>query len=202
MKPWLYIISGVLIGLLTAGAVLLISQPDRGVPIILKPAPSPTPSLMPRPTTTPVPIIVQIKGQVSNPGIYSLQNEPRLVNLLLLAGGLTDFADENRVNEALILRDGDYIYIPRIDEPIPETAKNAPGNIQVNTLHLDYPLDLNTASQADLETLPGIGPSKAADIIAYREQVGQFETVDDLINVPGIGPTIFDSVREYLIVEP
>jgi competence protein ComEA len=203
MKPsWLILIAGVLIGLLAGGAVLLISLPERGNPVVLNPAPSPTPSRLPGPTPTQKPIAVQIKGQVAKPGIYTLKNEARLADLLRLAGGITQLADDNRVNEALLLCDGDYIYIPAVNEKIPETAKNAPGNFQSGTLQYDYPLDLNTASQAALESLPGIGPTKAADIIAFREQIGRFETVDALVNVPGIGPTTLDAVREYLFVAP
>jgi competence protein ComEA len=202
MKRWLNLLAGVLIGLLAAGAVLLIAQPERGIPITLAPAPSPTITNFPKPTATPSQIEVLIKGQVVNPGIYALAKESRLMDLIELAGGITDLADVNRINDVYLLRDGDYFYIPSIDEKIPDTARNAPGNSPIDQGSLfQFPLNINTASQDALETLPGIGPSKAADIIAYREQAGFFNTIEDLLNVPGIGPTILDSIRDFLIVE-
>lgn len=203
MKQWLNLLVGVLIGLLAAGAVLLIAQPGRGVPITLAPAPSPTTTNSPKPTATPTPIEVLIKGQVATPGIYAIEKESRLMDLIDLAGGITDQADVNRINDVYLLHDGDYFYIPSIDEKIPDTARNAPGNSPIDQGSLfQFPLNINSVSQDALETLPGIGPSKAADIIAYREQAGLFSTIEDLLNVPGIGPTTLDAIREYLILEP
>jgi competence protein ComEA len=203
LKPWLLLLTGVLIGLLAAGGILLIARPERGTPITLMPAPTLTPSGLPKPTATPTPIEVLIKGQVNMPGIYELEKETRLYDLIALAGGLTESADIDRVNNVFILRDGDYFFIPSIGEKIPDTARNAPGNNPFDDAsYFDYPLNLNTASQAALETLPGIGPTKAMDIINYREQVGAYETVDDLLNIAGIGPSTLDAIREYLIVEP
>lgn len=203
MKPWLLLGIGVLIGLLAAGAILLISLPDRGVPIVLSPPPTPTPTDIPKPTATLTPIQVLIKGQVTYPGVYSLNHDSRLMDLIELAGGLTATADENRVNHVIPLRDGDYFFIPAEGEAIPETARNAIGsNLWDNSANFKYPLNINIASQEAFESLPGIGPSKAADIIAYREQFGTFQSVDDLLKVPGIGPTILESIQEYLIVTP
>jgi competence protein ComEA len=167
------------------------------------PAPTPTQTSPPKATITSAPIQVLIKGQVVNPGKYVLQKESRLMDLIQIAGGLTDLADESRVNDVFILRDGDYFYIPTSDEVIPETARNAAVNIPLGDIAVfDYPLNLNEASQEALESLPGIGPSKAIDIIAYRDQHGPLLSVDDLLNVQGIGPATLEEIREYLIVEP
>jgi competence protein ComEA len=203
MKPWQLLLTGVLFGLLAAGGILLISQPERGVPIVLSPPPTPTNTASPKPSATPVPIQVLIKGQITHPGIYMIDRETRLIDLIELAGGLTEQADIDRVNDVFMLRDGDYFYIPTTGETIPETARNAPGNNPLdNPAYFDYPLDINTASQEAFESLPGIGPAKAADIIAFREQNGNFTAIDDLLSVPGIGPTTLDSIRDYLIIEP
>lgn len=194
---------GALFGLLAVGVILLIAQPEQGVPIKLMPAPTPTQTSPPKATMTPTPIQVLIKGQVVNPGKYALQKESRLADLIQLAGGLTDLADESRVNDVFILHDGDYFYIPGSDEEIPATARNAPANIPSgNIANFDYPLNLNEASQEALESLPGIGPSKAIDIIAYRDQHGPYGSVDDLLDVQGIGPTTLEAIREYLIITP
>lgn len=203
MKSWLKLIYGLLLGLLLGGVILLIAKPATGDAIALISAPSATPSRQPSPTNTPEPILVQISGKVVSPGIYSLQQDARLQDLIDLAGGLAADAEKNRVNGAALLRDGDYFYIPDVDETIPETAANSPVKLNVDPdSEFVYPLDLNTATQEALESLPGIGPTKAEDIIAYRDLHGRFTSVDELSNVSGIGEVTVESLREYLYVEP
>jgi competence protein ComEA len=203
MKQFQQIIFGVLFGLLAAGLILLISKPVEGEPISLSPAPTPTNTLAPKPTSTEAPILVQVEGEVNSPGIYSLQRDTRLEDLIDLAGGLTDYADNNRVNRALLLGDGDYIFIPRLDEEIPNIARNAPVNLSGDSENFyNYPLNINEADQLALESLPGIGPAKAADILAYRQMIGSFTSLEDLLDVSGIGPSTLDSLRDYLICEP
>ncbi len=198
-KPWLFSLTGQLIGLLSTGLILLIAQPRQGVPITLSPPSTATPTL---PTRTPEPIFVQVSGAVLSPGIYPLPPGSRTEDLIKAAGGLTADADLDRINLAAILRDGAYYYFPSPNEPIPETAANAPGNAASAAENdISYPINLNTASQEELESLPGIGPSKAADIINYRDAQGPFATLEDLANVPGIGLTTVESLREYLTVE-
>ncbi|MBG0787038.1 MAG: helix-hairpin-helix domain-containing protein [Anaerolineaceae bacterium] len=199
-KPWLLILSGLLIGLLAAGLILLIAQPRQGVPITLLPAPTATATDLPQPTRTPEPIVVQIGGAIHSPGVYSLNAGTRLEDLIFVAGDLTSEADLDRINVALKLQDGKYYYLPVMGEDIPETAANAPGYVASDG-GFNYPLNLNTATQEELESLPGIGPSKAADILTYREQHGPFATLDDLANVTGIGDATVESLRDYLIVE-
>jgi competence protein ComEA len=150
-----------------------------------------------------VPILVQVEGEVNNPGIYSLHQNARLEDLIDMAGGLTDYADNNRINRALLLRDGDYIFIPKLDEEIPNIARNAPINLSGDSENLyNYPLNINEADQLALESLPGIGPAKAADILAYRQKLGGFTSLDELLDISGIGPSTLDSLRDYLICEP
>lgn len=196
-------IYGILIGLLAAGGILLISRQDRGIPIALSPAPTPTQTPLPEPTNTAQPIQVQISGEVLEPGIYQLAENSRLITLINLASGFTAQADQDRVNQAAVLQDGDYFYIPAADEDIPETATNAPKNLSASSdLEFDYPLDINLAAQDALESLPGIGPTKASDILAYREKVGRFSSVEELLNIPGIGQATLETIRDYLICEP
>lgn len=203
MKTGVKLVYGLLLGLLIGGVILLIAKPDSGDAITLLPAPSATPSRQPAPTKTPEPILVQISGEVAVPGIYSLLQDARLQDLIVLAGGLTVDADENRVNGAALLRDGDYFYIPAEDETIPDIATNSPVRMHVDPdSEFVYPLDLNTASQEALESLPGIGPTKAEDILAYRDAHGPFTSVDELVNVSGIGEATVESIRDYLYVEP
>ena len=202
MKQWQIVLYGILIGLLAAGGILLISRPRQGVPISLLPAPSPTQTSPPRPTATKSPILVQIGGEIVNPDVYSIHPNTRLGDLIELSGGLSEHADKNRINLALTLRDGDYFYIPALEEKIPETARNAPSNLSLSGIaEFDYPINLNEATQEALESLPGIGPTKAVDILEYRDKIGTFTSVEDLLNVPGIGPAILDAIRDYVIVE-
>jgi len=169
MKTWQTLLAGVLFGLLTAGGIYLIASPIQGHPVRLSPAPSATPTAKPYPTLTPAPMIVQIGGQIRYPGLYDLEPDARLSDLIDRAGGLQQSADTARINLAARCSDGDYFYIPAMDELIPETAKNAPQNIHMgSTPAVTYPLDLNQATQEQLESLPGIGPGKAAEILAFR----------------------------------
>lgn len=196
-------IYGILIGLLAAGGILLISNRDHGVPVTLSPSPTQTKTSLPKATNTAQLIQTQIGGEILIPGIYELPANSRLINLIELASGLTAQADHDRVNQAALLKDGDYLYIPAVGEEIPETANNAPQNLSENSeLEFDYPLDLNTANQAALESLPGIGPTKASDILAYREKSGRFYSIEELLNIPGIGQVTLENIRDYLFCEP
>ncbi len=202
MKSWRLIAFGVLIGLLTGGAIFLISRPVRGVPISLQPAPTPTRTLEPQPTSTKAPAQVQIGGEIKVPGLYEIPEGSRFGELIDRAGGLTQNADEKRINLSAKIYDGDYFYVPAIDEDIPETASNAIIGSLSSNQSINFPIDINQADQEALESLPGIGPTKAADILNYREQNGPFTTLDELLNVPGIGPLTLEAICDYLFIEP
>jgi len=203
MKGWRLLLFGILIGLISGGAIFLVSRPVRGVPITLKPAPTQTTTPYPIPTATEMPIQVQIRGEILNPGVYSLSKKSCLGDLIAHAGGISSLADEKRINLAAKLKDGDYFYIPSEGEDIPETAANAPNRESNGTSTLfEYPLDLNGADQEELESLPGIGPTKASDILAYRSQHGAFSSIDELLNVPGIGPSTLENIRDCLMIVP
>jgi competence protein ComEA len=203
MKGWRLLLFGILIGLISGGAIFLVSRPVRGVPITLQPPPTRTPTSYPIPTATDTPIEVQIGGEILNPGVYSLPKGSRLGDLITLAGGMSRLSDEKRVNLAAQLIDGDYFYIPSEGENIPESAANAPNGESISSSQLfEYPIDLNQANQEALESLPGIGPTKASDILAYRNQHGPFSDVDELLNVPGIGPSTLENIRDFLVIMP
>lgn len=201
-KLWIVLLSGLLIGLLAAGLILLIAQPRQGVPITLMPAPTATATSLPLPSRTPQPVLVQIGGAVEEPGVYTLPSGARLEDLIFASGGLTSEADLEQINLTIKLRDGEYYYLPIPGENIPATAANAPNYLaNAGNNNFSYPLDLNTANQEELESLPGIGPAKAADILAYREINGPFATLEDLANVTGIGEATIDNLRDYLFVD-
>ena len=144
-------------------------------------------------------ITVHVAGAVNNPGVYKLRSGARFNDGVIAAGGATDQADLNSVNLAMLLNDGEQIYIlKRNEKPHTITAQRSPssatggsagsGNSKVAIINI------NTASLAELEQLPGVGPSTAKAIIDYREKNGAFVTVQDLINVRGIGPAKLDEI--------
>lgn len=203
MKQFQQIVFGVLVGLLASGLILLIAKPENGDPITLIPAPTPTATSRPLPTKTTIPIIVQIEGEVIQPGLYSMPQYSRLGDLIVMAGGLTTNANEKLVNLALLLRDSDYIFIPAEGQEIPEIARNSQINfVEGQESFFQYPININEATQEALESLPGIGPTKAASIIEYRQKIGEFKNLDELLEISGIGPATLESLRDYLFCEP
>lgn len=136
-------------------------------------------------------IYVDIKGAVENPGVYKVEKGSRLFQVIRMAGGLIAVADDNAINKSIILGDQDVIYIPKIDEEFPNITQQS--DEQVGGI-----ININTASISELETLAGIGPTTAQNIIDYRTENGNFETINDLMNVSGIGESTFDKIKEFI----
>jgi competence protein ComEA len=137
-------------------------------------------------------IYVHVLGAVTQPGLYVLDVDARLVDAVAAAGGTTDEADLAGVNLARILADGEQIVVPTIG-----AGAAAPGGGSTGqSMPADGLVDLNTADQAALETLPRIGPALAERIISWREDNGRFQSVDDLLAVPGIGEKLLEGIRD------
>jgi competence protein ComEA len=136
---------------------------------------------------------VHIAGAVRNPGVYTLPPGSRVIDLIIAAGGLLPEADADAINQAARLLDGQKVIVPQ-KEP-------SSGIENSQQLSPQYPLNLNLATQKELENLPGIGPTKARDIINYREKHNYFKSVDELLNVPGIGPDTLEQIRELVSVQ-
>ncbi|NJI61347.1 ComEA family DNA-binding protein [Microbacterium oxydans] len=132
-------------------------------------------------------LYVHVLGSVARPGIYVLDLDARLVDALAAAGGATDDADLAAVNLARLLEDGEQIVVPAVGAATDAPEAGPPGDDRV---------DLNTADQAALETLPRIGPALAERIIAWRDENGRFGSVDDLLAVPGIGEKLLAGLRD------
>ncbi|HEX5097513.1 MAG TPA: ComEA family DNA-binding protein [Acidimicrobiia bacterium] len=149
-------------------------------------------------TTTAVaaPAVVHVVGAVRAPGVVELGAHARVVDAIGAAGGATDDADLQRLNLAALVTDGQRIAVPRVGEPDPAPAL---GDTVAADGGPTGPIDVNTATEAQLETLPGIGPSLAAAIVAEREK-GPFKSVDDLGRVRGIGDARLDQLRELVTV--
>ena len=175
MKTIINITYGVLIGLLAAGIIwLAVSQP-HGEPVTLLP------------TATPGMITVYISGAVATPGVYSLPEESRAEAAVLAAGGFLPGAEQDNINLAMTLVDGQQINVPGI----------------VDTSHVNAGrVNINTATAAELNTLPGIGPTTAQSIVDYRLQHGLFQVIQDIQNVPGVGPATYAVIKDYITVGP
>lgn len=141
---------------------------------------------------------VHIKGAVKKPGLYPVTGTTRWQAVVEAAGGLTADADVTAINLAKIAVDQESLYIPVQGEAAPAAGTAAASPAASSTALVN----LNTASEAELQTLSGIGPAKAADIIAYRESSGGFKSVEDLMNVSGIGEKTYERLAPLVTVGP
>lgn len=166
-------------------------------------------SIAPTSSTDPGQLVVHASGAVASPGVYRLPAGARVDDLVRAAGGLTADGDGDRVNLAALLTDGERIWVPRRGEvEVPAVvaggspgapAASGPGGSGATGSAggaAGQPLiDLNTATAVELETLPGVGPATASAILAHRDLNGPFRSVDDLIDVRGIGEAKLEQIR-------
>ena len=148
-------------------------------------------------------IVVHITGEIENEGVIEIEKDARIADVIDEAGGTTNEADLSKVNLAYLVKDGQKIYIPNINDDDTEEfiTEDAGQNVIVEGIEATDKVNINTAKQTELETLPGIGPSTALKIINYREENGNFKTVEDLKNVPGIGDAKFENIKEEICTE-
>ena len=143
-------------------------------------------------------ILVDVKGAVKAPGVYSLLLDERVIDAITIAGGYTAEADSTHINHAQKLVDEMVIYVPKIGEDISVEQVTTVSSSAASGQASSGKLNLNAATEAELTTLPGIGPAKAQAILEYREQNGRFKSVDDLKNVSGIGEKTFEKLKEFI----
>lgn len=142
-------------------------------------------------------IKVHVSGAVMNPDIvYTLEKDCRVEDAIKAAGDLTDEADLQYINLAAIIHDGQKIYIPSKNDDLNEIMKLVADNIKIDAL--DGLININTASKIELMTLKGIGESTATKIIDYREEIGAFQSIEELKNVNGIGDATFESIKNEI----
>ncbi|HFI0563615.1 TPA: helix-hairpin-helix domain-containing protein [Streptococcus suis] len=145
-------------------------------------------------------LVIDVKGAVEKPGLYTLEAGARVNDAVEAAGGLTSQADPKSINLAQKLSDEAVVYVASKDENISVVASTTASSA-LSQKGNESKVNLNTATEADLQTISGIGAKRAADIIAYREANGGFKSVDDLNNVSGIGDKTMESIRPYVTVE-
>ncbi|RRR52554.1 ComEA family DNA-binding protein [Streptococcus suis] len=146
-------------------------------------------------------LVVDVKGAVVKPGLYTLEADARVNDAVDAAGGLTSQADPKSINLAQKLSDEAVVYVASKDENISVVASTTTSSAMSQEEKTTSLVNLNTATEADLQTISGIGAKRAADIIAYREANGGFKSVDDLNNVSGIGDKTMESIRPYVTVD-
>ncbi|MBS4537153.1 helix-hairpin-helix domain-containing protein [Clostridium sp. D2Q-11] len=143
-------------------------------------------------------IIIHITGAVNSPGIFTLKLGSRINDAVLAAGGLTSEADENRINLAKKVDDEEKIHIYKVGEE--EISSLGNDNLtQNNSEDNNGKININTANQNELETLPGIGSVKANKIIEYRNS-NKFNSIEDIMNVEGIGEKTFQNIQSKISI--
>ena len=149
-------------------------------------------------------IKIHIAGEVKNTGILELEEGARISDAIEKAGGTTEMANLDKVNLAYCLEDGQKLYIPNKNQKDIEyiTIENGENIIEeTKTSSTGKKINLNKADEDNLQEIPGIGPSMAQKIILYRNENGDFKSIEDLKNVSGIGDKKFDSMKEYICVK-
>jgi competence protein ComEA len=175
---------GLILGLLAAAGILLAVGKPNSNPVMLLPTPVPTN------------LTIDIAGEVVKPGVYQLPPDSLVLDAIEAAGGLLVDADINTLNMAAELSDGQKIIVKtKGQEPV------LPDGVErLVPIEVTGPININTATAEQLDTLPGIGPSKASDIITYRQKNGAFDRIEDIQNVSGIGPATFEAIRSLISV--
>jgi competence protein ComEA len=195
MKTWQGILLGTFLGLAAAAILTLVVLPPRGEPIVLPPTPSPAA------------IAVYVIGAVNTPGVVYIPHQSRVLNAIEAAGGFSTDADADAVNLAARVTDGERISILSRSASATKTALTSTAsaaNVKGGTIvtpSVVFPINLNTATQAELEALPTIGPTKAAQIMAYRQKIGTFIKIEEIQNVPGIGPETFEKIKDLITLQ-
>ncbi len=141
-------------------------------------------------------IKVYITGQVVRPGVYSISEDKRLIDAIEQAGGFTPDADLNRINLAAKVADEGMYYVPAVgEETLPDLSiSHSNGQAAAGRINI------NQADQSQLETLTGIGPAKAQKIIEYRDEHGGFQSIEEIMNVSGIGEKTFENIKDQISV--
>ena len=140
--------------------------------------------------------LVQVSGEVHNPGVFEVSPGTRVQEMLELAGGANEYSDISRLNLVSFVRDGQRVDVPRVRETLDRIdilAQNSDGEVER--------ININTADQDELMRLPGVGPQTASNITAFRRAVGGFETIEDIMNVHGIGEGTFSRISPFITIE-
>ncbi|HEY0735467.1 MAG TPA: ComEA family DNA-binding protein, partial [Herpetosiphonaceae bacterium] len=134
---------------------------------------------------------------VQQPGVYYLESPARIVDAIEAAGSFAPDADREKINLASHLTDGQQVRVPRVGE----SAQTAPAEPSAAD-SVDGTVNINQADAATLNTLDGIGPATAEAIVEYRTTSGPFKRIEDIQDVKGIGPALFNNIKDHITVDP
>lgn len=200
---WLVAVVAVLAAAVVGGAVLLRPAPPVGpaLPVAAPASPEPEEPYAGRgggrreePEEE---VVVDVAGAVARPGLVRLRAGSRVADALAAVGGPAADAAAAGINQARVLADGEQVRVPRVGDPLPPPAGPEPSTATGGPPAL---VDLNRATAAELDALPGVGPATATAIVTWRDENGGFQRVDDLLEVPGIGPAKLGRLRPHVSV--
>jgi competence protein ComEA len=165
---------------------------------VVRPPATPEPLLLDEPTPQPtvaVIVVVHVSGAVQKPGVYELQDGLRVRDAIDAAGGAAEGADPDALNLAAKVKDGQHVVVPTL------VVGPAAGSAEADAPSEQKPINLNTASAAELETLPGIGEVIAKRIVTYREEAGSFTSVDELRTQKLVNEATFAKLKDLVVAE-
>ena len=202
VTPARLVAGAVLVLVAGAGALWLLRPPSDPVEVAL-PFASTTAPAEPATTASSLPssLVVHVAGAVHLPGVHEVPAGARVVDAIDAAGGLRSDADGARLNLAAPVADGERVYVPAVGEELPPVVVGGTGeSASTGSDEAGGPVNLNTADSSALEALPGVGPATAAAILAHREEIGRFTSVDQLLDVRGIGEAKLEQLRPHVTV--
>jgi len=197
------IVGGAVAAALAVVAALVLLRPPAAPPEVSLPFASTTLSAPAAPTTMAMPesLVVHVAGAVAVPGIHELPPGARVADAIAVAGGLAPSADDSRINLAALVTDGQRVYVLAAGEASPPPVAGGGSAAGASGDPAAFgPVDLNSADAAALDELPGVGPATATAILEHRAKVGAFSSVDQLLDVPGIGEVKLEALRDLVIV--
>ena len=189
-----YIVSVVLLTMLMAGCGSLEEEFDEIPEEVLSEAEEETNVKGTSGDQSEEPIYIHVCGAVKNPGVYEMEAGSRIYEALELAGGMTEDAVENSMNQAEILSDGQQLYV------MSEAEMKEEKMIAEEEAIEDGKVNINRASREELMTLPGIGESKADAIIRYREETGTFNSIEEIMKIEGIKEGVFRKIEDRITI--
>ena len=152
-------------------------------------------------------VTIYISGEVKNPGVVELKYDARLADGVDLCGGLTEDANLNGINLAMKIKDEGHYIIPKVGEETKDTVvndneyRNENNTLNEPESNNDNKININTADLSELDSLPGFGQVTAQKIIEYRQEYTKFNSIEELMNIKGIGEKKFNNVKDYIYVQ-
>ena len=145
-------------------------------------------------------LILHIDGEVKNPGVVEVKDGARIINVIEAAGGVTEEADLNKINLAYVVSDGQKIHIPSKNDDENTYVYDSAGENIIDNIKTNSLVNINTATQTELEALNGIGPSTALKIIEYRKKNGKFKSIEEIKEVSGIGTSKYELIKDKICI--